>query len=65
MKRTWLILVLLAGLLLAGCNRKDEAIQTASSVNTEAPCYYGACIKDAYASVKDGYFAVLFDLTPC
>ena len=64
MKRTWLILVLLAGLLLAGCNGKDETIQTTSSVNTEAPCYYGACIKDAYASVKDGYFAVLFDLTP-
>ena len=64
MKRTWLVLVLIAGLLLTGCKAKEETTQAAGSTNTENPCYYGACIKNAYASVKDGYFAVLFDITP-
>ena len=64
MKRTWLVLVLIAGILLTGCKAKEETTQTTGSTNTENPCYYGACIRSAYASVKDGYFAVLFDITP-
>lgn len=64
MKRTWLVLVLISALFLTGCSAKAETAQLTGSTNTEAPCYYGACIKSAYASVKDGYFAVLFDITP-
>lgn len=67
MKRTWLLLVLIAALMLTGCSGNEEAVQTVEStesVQMEAPCYYGACISSVYSSVKDGYFALLFDLTP-
>jgi hypothetical protein len=66
MKRIWLILGILAGLFLTGCNAKAEPVQTTDADNSssEAPCYFGACIKNAYASVDDEYFIVLFDVTP-
>jgi hypothetical protein len=64
MKRTWLLLVLIAALLLTGCQGDEETVQSNESTYVEAPCYYGACIKSIYSSVKDGYFAVLFDVTP-
>ena len=64
MKRTWLFLLLIASLLFTGCSGNTETAQTLEDTNVDAPCYYGACIKNAYVSVKDDYFAILFDLTP-
>ena len=66
MKRIWLVIVLIAGLFLTGCKTESETVSSTNTGNdtNKAPCYYGACIKTAYASVDEEMFIVLFDITP-
>ena len=65
MKRLFLLTVLIAGLILSGCQSKTETPADTESVSSVSlNCYNDACVKAVYANVDEEYFIVLLDITP-
>ena len=65
MKRIISLTLLLASLLLTGCQHKNETVSTTDSTDQfSLNCYDDTCVKAVYANIDEEYFIVLLDITP-